>query len=169
MIHQSNLCRVIITPVPVPTVTSLFSKEFADRLMKGWGNYCKMSGFTPKQIAEQKLKAFSIGAMGKATKMSRSVVTSKLSRLAGEMRPGYGNSTSVDAWSVVANFVSCCSSMPCLVSVKVCRRLDISILRFVCKAICRLLFYINVISNESVAEPKLFNFSSESPLFPYFG
>jgi hypothetical protein len=30
-----------------------------------------MSGFTPKQIAEQKLKAFSIGAMGKTTKMSR--------------------------------------------------------------------------------------------------
>jgi hypothetical protein len=30
-----------------------------------------MSGFTPKQIAEQKLKAFSIGAMGKTTKLSR--------------------------------------------------------------------------------------------------
>jgi hypothetical protein len=35
-----------------------------------------MSGFTPKQIAEQKLKAFSIGAMGKTTKMSRFVMSS---------------------------------------------------------------------------------------------
>jgi hypothetical protein len=32
-----------------------------------------MSGFTPKQIAEQKLKAFSIGAMGKTNKMTRLV------------------------------------------------------------------------------------------------
>ena len=31
----------------------------------------KMSGFTPKQIAEQKLKAFSIGAMGKTNKMTK--------------------------------------------------------------------------------------------------
>ena len=30
-----------------------------------------MSGFTPKQIAEQKLKAFSIGAMGKTNKMTK--------------------------------------------------------------------------------------------------